>query len=138
MKRIFLLLLSFFCFAQGVVFAATPPPVSGGGILPGPSTEEVKSDSFGAGVENKGGQTYIIKKFIPRAVSGFVITIVSIGVIMLIIAGLVYVFSAGDSETIKKAKDIVFWTVVGVGVALVSFSLVQIIIGLNFTTTPTS
>jgi len=132
MKTLLLTLLFFFSFSS-VGFASSPPEVSNGGILPGPSTTEVSSDSASSTpVQNKGGQTYIIQKLIPMLTSGFVAFIMSLSILMIIIAGLMYVFSAGDSETMQKAKSIVFWTLVGAGIAIISFAMVKFVIGINF------
>lgn len=46
-----------------------------------------------------------------------------IALICLVIAGLVYVTSAGSEEKIKTAKNIITYTIVGLGIALLAYSL---------------
>ncbi len=129
MKFIFSLLFLFNIFPS--VWAASPPPVSDGGILPG----EVLSPQEGQDIEGnriKTGQTYLVQKFLPTAVSGFVVTILFISVVMIIIAGLYFIFSSGETETKQKAKDIIFWAIVGAALAILSFAIVKFVIGINF------
>jgi hypothetical protein len=53
----------------------------------------------------------------------------AISVIYLIVGGLRYVTSGGDSKAVTAAKDTILYAIVGVVVAVVSFALVQFVIG---------
>ncbi|MDD3006865.1 MAG: hypothetical protein PHX30_04785 [Candidatus Pacebacteria bacterium] len=58
----------------------------------------------------------------------------TIALLLLVIAGLTYMTAAGDEEKIKKAKSIVTGTIIGLGIALIAFSLLQTleeILGVN-------
>jgi hypothetical protein len=96
----------------------TPPPVSDGGILPGPT-------------DGTNGQTYLTGKLIPKVGSGFVMVLLVIGVAMLIIAGIMYIFSSGESEMVEKGKTIIIWTLSGIGIAILSLSIVKFVTNLN-------
>lgn len=52
----------------------------------------------------------------------------AVAVIMLIIGGLRYVISAGDSKNVTAAKDTILYAIIGIVVALLSFALVQFVV----------
>lgn len=52
----------------------------------------------------------------------------ALSVIMVIIGGLRYVLSGGDSAGIKSAKDTVLYALIGVGVAIVAYAMVNFVI----------
>ena len=52
----------------------------------------------------------------------------AISVIFLIIGGLRYVVSNGDSKNVTAAKDTILYAIIGVVVAVVSFALIQFVI----------
>lgn len=56
----------------------------------------------------------------------FIVGIVA--VIMLIISGLKYIASNGDTNQVKSAKDTILYTVVGVIVSIIAYAVVQFII----------
>ncbi len=64
-----------------------------------------------------------------KAVANTLIFVVgAISIIMVIIGGLRYVLSGGDSAGIKSAKDTVLYALIGVGVAIVAYALVNFVI----------
>ncbi len=52
----------------------------------------------------------------------------AISVIFLIIGGLRYVISNGDSKNVTAAKDTILYAIIGIVVAVISFALVQFVI----------
>ena len=50
--------------------------------------------------------------------------VVSLAILFLIIGGLMYITSAGDEERIKKAKNIILYAVIGLGVVILSWSII--------------
>jgi hypothetical protein len=52
----------------------------------------------------------------------------AISVIYLIVGGLRYVTSGGDSKAVTAAKDTILYAVVGVVVAVISFALIQFVV----------
>lgn len=52
----------------------------------------------------------------------------AVSVVMIIYAGVIYTTSAGDSSKIKKAKDIILYSVVGIVVASLSFAIVNFVV----------
>ena len=53
----------------------------------------------------------------------------AVAVIMLIIGGLRYVLSAGEAKNVTAAKDTILYAIIGIVVALLSFALVQFVVG---------
>jgi hypothetical protein len=53
----------------------------------------------------------------------------AIAVIMLIIGGIRYVVSGGDSSAVTSAKNTILYAVVGIVVALLAYALVNFVIG---------
>lgn len=52
-----------------------------------------------------------------------------IAVIVIIVAGIMYSLSSGDSGTVKKAKDAIIYAVVGLVVVMMAFAITQFVIG---------
>lgn len=53
----------------------------------------------------------------------------AVSVVVLIIAGLMYVTSAGNPEQTKRAKDAIIYAVVGLVVAILAFAIVNFVLG---------
>lgn len=52
-----------------------------------------------------------------------------ISVLMIIIGGVRYTLSTGDSTAVKNAKDTVLYSVIGLVVAIMSYAIVHFVIG---------
>jgi hypothetical protein len=52
-----------------------------------------------------------------------------VAVIMIVVGGVRYTTSNGDSGSIKSAKDTILYAVVGLVVAIMSFSIVNFVVG---------
>lgn len=53
----------------------------------------------------------------------------AISVIMIIIAGLRYVTSGGNSATVTAAKNTILYAVIGIVIALLAYAIVNFVIG---------
>lgn len=53
----------------------------------------------------------------------------AISVIMLIVGGLRYVVSGGDSTAVQNAKNTILYAIVGIVVAILAFAVVNFVIG---------
>lgn len=81
--------------------------------------------SAGAGGQGGGDQ------FIPmmHTIINVIIFVVGIiAVIMIIVGGLRYVVSNGESAQLKAAKDTVMYSVIGLVVAILSFAIVNFVL----------
>ena len=96
------------------------PFIHHGNVLPGPS-------------ENENGSDYLEQRFIPKFINGTLIFLMSLSILMVIVGGLMFVFSAGDSDLNTRAKTTIMWAIVGVVITILSYAIVQFIIGIDFT-----
>ena len=53
----------------------------------------------------------------------------AIAVVMLIIGGLRYVLSGGNSSNVESAKNTIFYAIIGIVVAILAFAIVNFVIG---------
>lgn len=53
----------------------------------------------------------------------------TVAVIMIIVGGVRYTTSAGDASRVKAAKDTIMYSVVGLVVAILSFTIVNFVVG---------
>jgi hypothetical protein len=67
--------------------------------------------------------------FITNIIGVMIYAVGAISVIMLIIGGMRYALSGGDSAGIKSAKDTILYALVGLVVSILAFVIVQFIIG---------
>ena len=56
----------------------------------------------------------------------------ALSVLFLVVAGIIYVVSAGNPDTIKQAKDILTYAITGLVISLVGYFLVVAISGILF------
>lgn len=75
-----------------------------------------------------GGQTGL--RGIVLTIINFFLTFLGLlAVIMVIYGGFLYVSSAGNEENVNKAKKILLYAVIGIVVIIVSFALVNTLLG---------
>ena len=93
-----------------------------------------------AGTSDTQGKELFGKGGIFQNIASILIYIVgAVAVIMLIVGGLRYVLSAGDSKNVTAAKDTILYAIVGIVVALLSLALVNFVVGsVNKGTTPSA
>jgi hypothetical protein len=75
----------------------------------------------GTGLFSAGG-------FVFNAINTLIMIIGALSVIMIIIGGLRYVLSGGDSAGLKSAKDTILYALIGLAVSLLSFAMVSFVI----------
>lgn len=74
----------------------------------------------------------------PSSIDGFIETGVNtlltaagiISVIMIIVGGIMYSLSAGDSNKATKAKDTILYSVIGLVITMLAYAIVNFVIGL--------
>jgi hypothetical protein len=84
-----------------------PPPSSGGAVN---FTNPLSTNSFEA--------------LVMGIINWILGIVVSLAILFLIIGGLMYIVSAGDEERIKKAKNIIMYAIIGLGVVILSWSII--------------
>jgi type IV secretion system pilin len=68
-------------------------------------------------------------KMVKTIINTILVVIGMISVIMIVVGGFRYTTSNGDSAAIKTAKDTILYSVVGLVVAIMSFSIVNFVVG---------
>jgi hypothetical protein len=83
------------------------------------------------GVKGAGGDTKKddIGPLVKNVVNIMLFILGAAAVIMIVIGGIKYTVSGGDSSAVKSAKDTILYSVVGVVVALLAYAIVNFVIG---------
>ncbi len=64
-----------------------------------------------------------------RRISNIIISVVSaIAIIMLIVGGIKYVVSGGDSKKVTDAKNTLLYAIIGLVVCIISFAIIQFVL----------
>lgn len=74
------------------------------------------------------GNTTNITGSIKNIVNMMLFVLGAIAVVMIVVGGIRYTTSAGDSGRIKAAKDTIMYSVVGVVVALLAYAIVNFVL----------
>ena len=117
MKKSLKLLAS---IALGLSLALVPLNVSAWTLQEGADlvkTDEMPNSLF--------GDTGIIRNITNIALY----VIAGIAVIMLLIGGLRYILSGGDSKKVTDAKNTVLYAIIGLVIAILSYAIINFIIG---------
>ena len=109
---------------------ATTPTVCDTSAIGSTSTT---GDPLGAGANcSKGGSQktnlFGTGGIFTVAANTLIFLIGAIAVIYLIIGGLRYVTSGGDSKAVTAAKDTILYAIIGIVVAVISFALVSFVV----------
>lgn len=76
-----------------------------------------------------GVSTDSLKTVVLRMVNYFLTFLGIVAVIMVIYGGVTYVTAAGNDDAIGKAKTIIMYALIGIIIILLSFAVVQAILG---------
>lgn len=118
MKRIRTLIAAFIVVAMSSLAVVPATPVHAAGALDGVCAKN--SDS--AVCKNKNDSS---NGLVGAIVNMLLFLIGAISVIMIIIGGLLYVTSQGDSGSVTKAKNTVLYAVIGLAVAILAYAIVN-------------
>lgn len=64
-----------------------------------------------------------------RVVSAILFLVGAISVVMLIVGGIRFIFSAGNADRVKGAQNTIIYALIGLAVAILAYAIVQFIIG---------
>lgn len=124
MKKIQILLLN----AVAVLSLAFMPAVLATTTVSAQTTKQTICQGINAGGNcNQSGQNNFMG-FIKSIVNILLFIVGAVAVIMIIIGGLRYVLSGGDSSSTKSARDTVLYAVVGLIVAVASYAIVNFVV----------
>jgi len=79
-------------------------------------------------LDNPLGDVDTVQVLIGRIINSALGIIGSITLLMFVYGGFVWMTSSGSSDKIKKGKDIILWSAVGLAVIFSSYALVALII----------
>ena len=77
----------------------------------------------------KGDLTGDLTDQIATIVNLLIFSIGMVAVIMLIIGGFRYVFSQGNEKAVTGAKDTILYAIIGLVIAILSFAIVNFVLG---------
>ncbi|MCA9340939.1 hypothetical protein KC952_00215 [Candidatus Saccharibacteria bacterium] len=101
-------------------------------ILPASGVSALNpADSIQDGVQGAGGGSggeSDFKQSIKTVVNTLLFILGAIAVIMIVVGGIRYTTSDGDSSKIKQSKDTILYAVIGIIVALLAYAIVNFII----------
>lgn len=69
-----------------------------------------------------------IPKFLGQIINYAMSILGSLALVMVIYGGLTWMLSAGNDDKVKKGKEIVIWSVAGIGLIFLSYVLVRFVI----------
>lgn len=97
-----------------------------GGLMAGAnSAQGTDQQGDAASLFGEGGQGGIF-----RTITNVLLFLIgAISVIMLIVGGIRYVVSGGDSTAVQNAKNTILYAIVGVVVAILAYAVVNFVIG---------
>jgi len=103
----------------GAAVASGVPTVSNGGILAGP-----ENAAFGV--------SYFRDVFLPNITNWVVAVVLAGSVIVMIVAGIMYLVGSRNQELQTKARETITWGMIGMAITVVAYALVRIVITINY------
>jgi len=122
MKQWKTLLLSGLLLAGAVSLVASAPDASAINVF-----NQCGGGGNGSAVCASSGET--AAPLARTIVNTLLIILGMISVIMIVIGGVKYTTSNGDSASVKSAKDTILYAIIGLILAILSFSIVNFVIG---------
>ena len=101
-------------------------------VVPAYAACSSASDCISKGVNASGGNSSSSTDpadIIKLVVNILLFIIGAVSVIMLIIGGIRYTISQGDSSAVSSAKNTILYAVIGIIVAILAFAIVNFVIG---------
>lgn len=114
------------CRANTNFTCNTLPPIPKPDILPGPD--------IGISPTGEDVVDYVSDRVLPKLASRLISLIAVITILMLVLSGLMMIAAAGNEDQLKKARQTALFASLGLGLALLSFAIIDIINNLNLST----
>ncbi|MDX2776378.1 pilin [Streptomyces caniscabiei] len=99
-------------------------------FVPSPTVNAAPVDEIQRGVNASGGdeETNTLGARFEDIVNVMLYILGAIAVIMIVIGGIRYATSGGDSSSIKGAKDTILYAVIGLIVAILAYAIVNFVL----------
>lgn len=120
MKKLKYLLLTLCIMTIGFVYVA--PNVGAVDVF------NTCSDPKNSGTVVCGGTSETISGYIKTGVNILLYILAAVSVVMIILSGIFYTTSGGNAGTVTKAKDTLLYSVVGLIVAILAYSIVNFVL----------
>lgn len=115
MKRIFLYIASTIVMVMAVTLASIP-------CLASPASEILN------GASNVAESKTSINDTITNVVNTLMFLVGAVAVIMIIVGGIRYVSSNGDPSKAQLAKNMIFYSVIGLAIAFLAYAIVSFVV----------
>jgi hypothetical protein len=89
----------------------------------------VNSSICDEGAGTRGGDTAGLPAMVTIIINTLLVVLGMVAVLMIVIGGIRYSTSAGDAAQVKRAKDTILYSVIGLIVAIMAFSIVNFVLG---------
>jgi hypothetical protein len=120
-----LLIVLSFVFLFGISISFAQVPGTPDGDCQGTNCNTVSLGNPLGGEDGKGPSVNIIIGSVINAVLG---VIGSLALLMFVFGGITWMTSSGSPEKVKKGRDIIIWSVIGLAVIFFSYALVNFVI----------
>lgn len=126
-KSLFLLFLSLFLISPFFVIHAQDPVVTGDAQKI--QTGDAKEDSGSVRLDNPlGTEVNDVPTLIGKVISGVLSVVGSLALVMFIYGGFTWMLAAGNTEKVKKGRDILIWAALGLVIIFTSYAMVTYVI----------
>ena len=88
----------------------------------------VNSSICDEGAGTRGGDEAGLPAMVVIIINTLLLVLGMVSVLMIVIGGIRYASSAGDAAQVKRAKDTILYSVVGLIVAIMAFSIVNFVL----------
>lgn len=119
------ILIAFTMLGLVSVFATAPQAFAAPAAPADPAIPKCKDDTNAAICQTKTG---LISGILKSVINTMIFLAGSIAVIMVVVGGIRYITSDGDPGAATKAKNTIIYALVGVVVAVASYSIVNFVI----------
>ena len=125
MRKLYTILLAIASFVAFASVSTAPAALAGTSVL----GEACKDNATSVICQQSTDANTKTDKFVTDLIGLLLFAIGIIAVIMIIIGGIRYVTSNGDSSQVTSAKNTILYAVVGLVVALLAYAIVNFVIG---------
>jgi len=130
-ERIRIIVASFIAILGiGVILSATALPAHALNIYEGGCGSDVTGSGSGSAKTICGAKDQDkVQDIVKTVINTIIFVLGMIAVIMIVIGGVRYTTSNGDSSSVKAAKDTILYAVVGLVVAILAYAIVNFVLG---------
>ena len=123
-KKLFRLLPLIIASILGISIFANTPVFAASNICNNSSVSDEVKAAAGCG-----GTTGTLDSALTSILNAIILIMGIVAVIFIIIGGVNYITSSGDSNKVKKAKDTILYSVIGLVICALAFVIVNFVIG---------